>query len=107
VAISKLFLFPSWKCGNLVFFLEMWQFSFFLGNFPKCSLHHVSFHGGLFNGFSSQKINKMKIKLAALRLCVCLSWFKETEGFHSVRRSWVPTIYNILGVCPSGRAPWG
>ncbi len=49
----------------------------------------------------------MKIKLAALRLCVCLSWFKETEGFHSVRRSWVPTIYNILGVCPSGRAPWG
>jgi hypothetical protein len=43
VAISKLFVFLSWKCGDLVFF----------GNFPKCSLHHVCFHGGLFNGFSS------------------------------------------------------
>ncbi len=39
----------------------------------------------------SQKINKIKIKLAALHLCVCLSWFKETEGLHSVRRSRVPT----------------
>jgi hypothetical protein len=82
VAISKLFFFPSWKCGDLVFFLE---------NFPKCSLRHVCFHGGLFNGFLSQKINKIKIKLAALCLCVCLSWFKETGGLQSVRRSWVPT----------------
>ncbi len=109
--------FPSWKCGDLVFFLtyfskcgdfktlffpllEMWRFSFFFltyfskcgdfktlffpllemrrisfffGIFSKCSLHHVCFHGGLFNGFSSQKINKIKIKLAALRLCVCRS----------------------------------
>jgi hypothetical protein len=95
VAISKLFFFPSWKCGDLVFF----------GNFPKCSLHHVCFHGGLFNGFSSQKINKIKIKVVALRLCVCLSWFKETGGFHNARRSRVPTIYNILGVCPSDRPP--
>ncbi len=51
VAISKLFFFPSWKCGDLVFF----------GNFPKCSFHHVCFHGGLFNRFSSQKINIMFI----------------------------------------------
>jgi hypothetical protein len=53
VAISKVFFFPCWECGDLVFFL---------GNFPKCSLHHVCFHGGLFNEFSSQKINKNKIK---------------------------------------------
>jgi hypothetical protein len=82
------FFFPSWKCGDLVFFF---------GNFSKCLLNHVCFHGGLFNGFSSQKINNKK-KLAALRLCVCLSmWFKETEGLHSVRRSWVPTslIYKV------------
>jgi hypothetical protein len=69
----------------------MWRFSFFSGNFPKWSLHHVCFHGGIFNGFSSQKINKIQIKLAALRLCVCLSWFKETRGLPSVRRSRVPT----------------
>jgi hypothetical protein len=25
VAISKLFLFPSWKCGDLVFFLGIFQ----------------------------------------------------------------------------------
>jgi hypothetical protein len=25
VAISKLFFFPSWKCGDLVFFLEIFQ----------------------------------------------------------------------------------
>jgi hypothetical protein len=55
--ISKLVFFPL---------LEMWRFRFFFGNFPKCSLHHVCFHGGLFNGFLSQKINKIKIKLAAL-----------------------------------------
>ncbi len=71
--------------------LEMWRFSFFFGNFPNCSLHHVCFHGGLYNGFSSQKINKIKIKLAALHLCVCLSWFRETGGLHSVRRSRVLT----------------
>jgi hypothetical protein len=48
VAISKLFFFPSWKCGDL---------NFFFGNFSKCLLHHVCCHRGLFNGFSSQKIN--------------------------------------------------
>jgi hypothetical protein len=58
----------------------------------KNSHHHVCFHGGLFNEFSSQKINKIKIKIAALRLCVCPTWFKETGGLHSVRRSWVPLI---------------
>jgi hypothetical protein len=51
----------------------------------KSSLHHVCFHGGLFNEFSSQKINKIKIKIDALRLCVCPSWFKKTGGLHSVR----------------------
>ncbi len=69
VLISKLFFFTL---------LEMWRFSFFVENFPKHSLHHVCFHGGLFNGFSPQKINKIKIKLAALHLCVCLSRFKKT-----------------------------
>ncbi len=84
VAISKLFFFPSWICGDL---------SFFLGNFPKCSFHHLCFRAGLLNGFSSQKINKIKIKVSALRLWVCLSWFKETGGFHSVRRSQVPVTF--------------
>jgi hypothetical protein len=42
------------------------------------------FSWGDFYEFSSQKINKIKIKLAALRLCVSLSWFKETGGLHSV-----------------------
>jgi hypothetical protein len=46
VAISKLFFFSL---------LEMWQFSFFFGNFPKHSLHHVCFYGGLFGGISPQK----------------------------------------------------
>jgi hypothetical protein len=89
----------SSKCGDFktLFFplLEMWRFRFFFGNFPKCSLYHVCFHGGLFNRFSSQKINKIKIKIAALRLCVCLSWFKETGGLHSGRRSGVPTSHDI------------
>ncbi len=50
----------------------------------KSSLHHVCFHEGLFNEFSSQKINKIKIKIAALHLCVCSTWFKKTGGLHSV-----------------------
>jgi hypothetical protein len=91
----KNLFFSSSKCGDFktLFFplLEMWRFRFFFGNFPKCSLHHVCFHGGLFNGFSSQKNNKIKIKLAVLHLCVCLSWFKERGRLHSVRRSQVPT----------------
>jgi hypothetical protein len=46
---------------------------------------------------SNTLIYKLKIKLAALRLCVCLSWFKETAGLHSVRRTRVPTsIDNFL-----------
>jgi hypothetical protein len=59
------------------------------------------FHWGLFNGFSSQKINETKIKLAAMRFCVCLSWFKEIEGFHSVQRSRVPTSweYDMFKCC--------
>jgi hypothetical protein len=81
-----------WRFQNFFFpLLEMWRFNFFFGNFPKCSLHHVWFHGGLFNRFSSQKINNIKLKLTALRLCVCLSWFKEIGGFHSIRRSRVRT----------------
>jgi hypothetical protein len=63
VAISKLFFSPSWKCGDLVFFLEIFQNArftmyVFMGDFS------TDFH---------QKINKIKIKIAALRLCVCLS----------------------------------
>jgi hypothetical protein len=64
VAISKI---------NKISLLEMWRFSFFFGNFPKRSLHHVCFHGGLFSGFSPQIKIKIKIKLAALHLCVFLS----------------------------------
>ncbi len=56
----------------------MWRFSFFFENFPKRSLYHVCFHGGLFNGFLPQKINKIKLKLATLHLFVCLSRFKKT-----------------------------
>jgi hypothetical protein len=49
----------------------------------KSSLHHVCFHGGLFNEFLSQKINKIKIKIkiATLHLCVCFTWFKEPGDF--------------------------
>jgi len=37
-------------------------------------------------GYFSKTINlKIKIKIkTALRLCVSLSWFKETGGLHSV-----------------------
>jgi hypothetical protein len=39
----------------------------------KSSLHHVYFHGGLFNKFSKQIFfKKKKKKKAALRLCVSL-----------------------------------
>ncbi len=61
----------------------------------KRSLHHICFHGGLFNEFLSQKINKIKIKIVVLHLCVCPSWFKETGGLHNVRRSRVPTSNTI------------
>jgi hypothetical protein len=74
VAISKLFFFPSWKCGDLGFFLEIFQTARFT---------MYVFIGGLFNGFSSQKKIFKNKKLAALRLCVCFSWFKETGGLHS------------------------
>jgi hypothetical protein len=47
VTISKLFFFPSWKCGNLVFFSEIFQNARFTIM-------------GLFNGFSSQKIKNKK-----------------------------------------------
>jgi hypothetical protein len=40
----KTLFFPSWKCGDLGFFLEIFQ--------------NARFTKGLFNGFSSQKINK-------------------------------------------------
>ncbi len=33
-----------------------------------------------------------------MRLCVCLSWFKETGGLHSVRRSRVPTSNVRMGL---------
>jgi hypothetical protein len=33
-----------------------------------------------------------------LRLCVCFSWFKETGGLHSVRRSRVPTSIYIINL---------
>jgi hypothetical protein len=31
-------------------------------------------------------------------VCVCVSWFKEIGGLHSVRRSQVPTSKNILTI---------
>jgi hypothetical protein len=34
-----------------------------------------------------------------LRLCVCLSWFKETRGLHNVRRSRVPTSLVRIKSC--------
>jgi hypothetical protein len=36
-------------------------------------------------GDFSKTINLKKKKKAALRLCVSLSWFKETGGLHSVQ----------------------
>jgi hypothetical protein len=46
----------------------------------------------VFMGDFSKTINlKKKKKKTALRLSVSLSWFKETGGLHSVRRSRVPT----------------
>jgi hypothetical protein len=93
---QNLFFFSS-KCGGFktLFFplLEMWRFSFFLGNFSKCSLHHVCFQGGLFNGFSSQKIDKIKIKLAALRLCVFSLGLKKPGDFTMSEGHGYPLIY--------------
>jgi hypothetical protein len=44
VAISKLFIFPSWKCGDLGFFLEIFQNAHFtmyvfMGDFST-NFHH-------------------------------------------------------------------
>jgi hypothetical protein len=69
-----------------------------LENFPKCSLHHVYFRGGLFNGFLSQKINKIKIKLACFApLCVYLG-LKKSEDFTMSEGHRYPLVYlyNIL-----------
>jgi hypothetical protein len=81
VAISKLFFFPSWKCGDLVFFLE----------FSKMLASPCMFLWGTFQWIFVTKKKIKNKKLAALRLCVCLSWFKETGRLHSVPRSRVPT----------------
>jgi hypothetical protein len=91
VAISKLFFFPSWKCGD--FFIFFW----------KTLASPCMFSWGTFQRIfvTNKKKKKKKKKKAALHLCVCLSWFKETGGLHSVRRSQVPTsiyIYIILGI---------
>jgi len=52
----------------------------------------------VFMGDFSKTINlKKKKKKVASRLCVSFSWFKETGGLHSVRRSWVPTSINKNG----------
>jgi hypothetical protein len=51
------------------------------------------FSWGTFQRIFITKNKKNKKKVAALRLCVCLSSFKETGGFHSVRRSRVPTSW--------------
>jgi len=42
------------------------------------------------------KIKKNKNKSYFAPLCVSLSWFKETGGLHSVRRSRVPTGTTVL-----------
>jgi hypothetical protein len=88
VAISKLFFFPFWKCGDLVFF---WKFS-------KMLTSPCMFSWGTFKRIfvTQKKKKKKKKKQAALRLCVCVSWFKETGGLHSVRRSRVPTSSSII-----------
>jgi hypothetical protein len=73
-----------WQFQNSFFpLLKKWRFSFFLEIFQNDCFTTYVFREGLFNGFLSQKINKIKIKLAALRICVCLSWFEETGGLHS------------------------
>ncbi len=71
-----------------------------MGIFPKCSLHHVCFHRGFFNGFSSQKINKIKIKIVVLHLCVCLFLGLRKPGDFTVsegHRYPLVYLYNILG----------
>jgi hypothetical protein len=68
----------------------MWQFSFFFGNFPKCSLHHVCFHGGLFNGFSETghwtRMNEWELRIRVV-------WSDSPSPWSScskeIRRSWV------------------
>jgi hypothetical protein len=54
------------------------------------------FMGDFSTDVRHKKLKNKKIKLAALRLCVCLSWFKETVGLQSVRRSRVPTSLDII-----------
>jgi hypothetical protein len=61
------------------------------------------FRGGLFkkNKLKKKKKKKRKEKLKKetdLHLCASLSWFKETGGLHSVRRSRVPTSFD--------KSPW-
>jgi hypothetical protein len=60
VAISKLFFFFS--------LLEMWRFSFFFRKFSKT----LASPGGLFGGFSPQKIIIIIIKLLCAFVCVSL-----------------------------------
>jgi hypothetical protein len=52
------------------------------------------FRRGLFKNNKILKKKKKRKKKATLHLCVCLSWFKETRGLHSVRRSRVPTSFD-------------
>jgi hypothetical protein len=68
------------------------------------------FSWGIFQRISSQKINKIKIKLAVVRLCVCLSWFKETGDFTMseghryplvlyIKATWCLSMWTKIGQC--------
>jgi hypothetical protein len=52
------------------------------------------FSWGTFQQILVIKKKLKKKKKAVLHLCVCPTWFKETGGRHSVRRSRVPTSLN-------------
>jgi len=53
------------------------------------------FMGDFSTNFQNKKFIKKKEKKRLLCAFVCPSWFKETGGLHSVRRSRAPTSLYI------------
>ncbi len=93
------------------FLLEMWWFSFFFGNFPKCLLHHVCFHWGLFGGAPVMLLRNLN---PLTRLCngTCLivrcftMWVVEAEIITSKGASNVAFIPRIKFIFNNSGLPF-
>jgi hypothetical protein len=64
VAISKLFFFPSWKCGDLVFFVEIFQ---------NARFTMYVFMGDFSTDFRHKKLKNKKIKKISCFAPLCVS----------------------------------